>query len=74
MNGAGFLSTAFYQPFTGFLMDVVGKSGAIYPREAYSLVLVVLFISYLIGFVSIIPLSIKRRETLKDFPPKDRQS
>jgi sugar phosphate permease len=74
INPSAFFSAALFQPFTGFLMDVIGKSGSIYPREAYSLVLIVLFISSMIGFIFIIPLSERRRETLKDFLPEDRQA
>ncbi|MEE9611038.1 MAG: MFS transporter [Desulfatiglandales bacterium] len=74
INPSAFFSAALFQPFTGFLMDAVGKSGSIYPREAYSLVLIVLFISSMIGFIFIIPLSERRREPLKDFLPKDHQS
>ncbi len=58
MNPAAFLSTALFQPFTGFLMDKVGRSGAVYPLEAYYNVFIVIFISMAIGFVSIIPLTI----------------
>lgn len=61
MNSAGFFSTALFQPFTGFLMDVVGKSGSIYPREAYNLVFVVFFVSCLISFASILPLKIREK-------------
>ncbi|MBU0733314.1 MAG: MFS transporter [Proteobacteria bacterium] len=58
MNPAAFLSTAVFQPFTGFLMDAVGRSGSAYPLAAYYNVFIVIFICMAIGFVSIIPLKI----------------
>jgi len=60
MNPAAFLSTALFQPFTGFLMDTVGKSGSAYPLAAYYNVFIVIFICMVIGFVSIIPLKIPK--------------
>jgi len=60
MNPAAFLSAAIFQPFTGFMMDAVGRSGAVYPLAAYSNVFIVIFISMAIGFVSIIPLTLPK--------------
>jgi len=60
MNPAAFLSAAVFQPFTGFMMDAMGRSGAVYPLAAYSNVFIVIFISMAIGFVSIIPLTIPK--------------
>ncbi len=60
MNPAAFLSTALFQPFTGFLMDTVGRSGSTYPLAAYYNVFIVIFIFMAIGFVSIIPLKIPK--------------
>lgn len=58
MNPAAFFATALFQPFTGFLMDRVGKIGPVYPLEAYQQVFTVFFISVILCFVSIIPLKI----------------
>ena len=60
MNPAAFLSTAVFQPFTGFLMDTVGRSGSAYPLAAYYNVFIVMFVCMIIGFVSIIPLKIPK--------------
>ncbi len=68
MNPAAFLSTAVFQPFTGFLMDVVGRSGPAYPLAAYYNVFIVMFICMVIGFVSIIPLKIQRTRLYSDHP------
>ena len=62
MNPAAFLSTAVFQPFTGFLMDVVGRSGSAYPLAAYYNVFIVICICMAIGFVSIIPLKITKTQ------------
>jgi sugar phosphate permease len=45
MNPAAFLAAALFQPFTGYLMDAVGRTGSIYPLEAYQQVFTVYFIS-----------------------------
>ena len=50
MNPAAFLSTALTQPFTGYLMDTVGRRGSVYPLEAYQQVFTVFFISMLLAF------------------------
>jgi sugar phosphate permease len=68
MNPAAFLSTAVFQPLTGFLMDAVGRSGSVYPLEAYYHVFIVFFISMIIAVVTIIPLSIPKIR-----PPLKRQ-
>jgi len=60
MNPAAFLSTALFQPFTGFLMDAVGRSGSVYPLEAYFNVFIAIFVSMTLGLVSIIPLTIPK--------------
>lgn len=60
VNPAAFLSTALFQPFTGFLMDTVGRAGAIYPLEAYYQVFACFFISMTIGIMTLIPLSIEK--------------
>jgi sugar phosphate permease len=57
MNPAAFLSTALFQPFTGFLMDAVGRSGSVYPLEAYYNVFIAIFISMTLSLVCIIPLT-----------------
>ncbi len=50
MNPAAFLATALFQPFTGFLMDAVGRTGSAYPLEAYQQVFTVFCLSMLISF------------------------
>jgi len=61
INPAAFLSTALYQPLTGFLLDKVGRleSGA-YPLEAYQLVFIAFLISISIALVATIMLSLPR--------------
>ncbi|MEW6185108.1 MAG: MFS transporter [Thermodesulfobacteriota bacterium] len=56
MNPAAFLAAALYQPFTGWLMDAVGKSGSSYPLEAYQQVFTVYFISMVLSVVLLLPL------------------
>lgn len=51
MNTAAFLSTAVYQPFSGFLMDTVGRSGAVYPLEAYDRILTFFCFSMIIALI-----------------------
>jgi MFS family permease len=60
MNPAAFISAAVFQPFTGFLMDAVGRVGSTYPLEAYHMVFVVIFLSMTIAFVSVIPMVIPK--------------
>ena len=55
MNPAAFLSTALFQPFSGYLMDTVGRAGTSYPVEAYYKVLVAVFISLCFSLFSILP-------------------
>jgi hypothetical protein len=49
-------------------MDAVGRSGSVYPLEAYYYVFIVFFISMIIAVVTIIPLSIPKMR-----PPLKRQ-
>jgi sugar phosphate permease len=65
MNTAAFLSTAVFQPFSGFLMDTVGRSGSVYPLEAYDQILTFFFISMIIAMICIIPLSVPRTHPSK---------
>lgn len=60
MNPAAFLSTALFQPFSGVLMDAVGRSGSVYPLDAYYNVFIAIFVSMTLGFATIIPLKIPR--------------
>jgi MFS family permease len=62
INPAPFLSTALFQPFTGFLMDAVGRSGSVYPLEAYYHVFIFFSISLFVSFAAIIPLPAKQEE------------
>lgn len=50
MNPAAFLGTALFQPFTGYLMDLVGRTGKTYPVEAYFNVFIAIFVSMFLGF------------------------
>jgi sugar phosphate permease len=56
MNPAAFLAAALYQPFTGWLMDAVGKVGASYPLAAYQRIFLVYFISMVLSVVLLLPL------------------
>lgn len=58
MNPAGFLAAALYQPFTGYLMDAVGRHGSIYPLAAYHKVFTIFFISMAVAYVLILALKI----------------
>jgi MFS family permease len=60
MNPAAFLATALFQPFTGYLLDAVGRTGSAYPLEAYHQVFTVFFISMLIAFGLILLLKIPK--------------
>jgi sugar phosphate permease len=60
MNPAAFLSAAVFQPFSGFLMDAVGPSGAAYPLEAYHRVFIFFLSSMVISVACILPLSIQK--------------
>lgn len=53
MNPAAFLGTALFQPFSGYLMDLVGRVGTAYPREAYHHMFIAVFISMTIGILAI---------------------
>ena len=50
MNPAAFLSAALFQPFTGYLMDAVGRTGSVYSLEAYQRVFTVYLLSMLLAF------------------------
>ncbi|MFW6011728.1 MAG: MFS transporter [Desulfosalsimonas sp.] len=54
MNPAAFLGTALFQPFTGWLIDLVGSSEGGYPVEAYYHVFIAIFCSMFLGFVFLI--------------------
>jgi sugar phosphate permease len=58
MNPSGFLAAALFQPFTGYLMDAVGRNGSAYPLAAYHQVFTVFFMSMLIAFGLILLLKI----------------
>ncbi|MBN1663911.1 MAG: MFS transporter [Deltaproteobacteria bacterium] len=66
MNPAGFLAAALYQPFTGYLMDAVGRTGSAYPLTAYHQVFTVFFISMLIAFGLILLLKIPHVRKTED--------
>jgi len=51
MNPAAFLAAALFQPFTGYLMDAVGRTGSVYPLEAYQQVFTVYILSMLLALV-----------------------
>ena len=53
MNPAAFLGTALFQPFSGYLMDLVGRIGTAYPREAYHHMFIAVFISMTVGILAI---------------------
>ena len=55
MNPAAFLSTALFQPFSGYLMDTVGRVGEGYSVDAYYKVLIAVFISLSLSLLSILP-------------------
>ncbi|MBS3731464.1 MAG: MFS transporter [Desulfobacterales bacterium] len=64
MNPAAFLGTALFQPFTGWLMDLVGRVGPHYPVQAYFHVFIAIFASISLGFVCLMLLRIpKKQET-----------
>ena len=58
MNTAAFLSTAVYQPFSGFLMDTVGRTDSVYPLEAYDQIITFFCISMMIALICTLPLRI----------------
>ncbi|MBU2549227.1 MAG: MFS transporter [Proteobacteria bacterium] len=62
MNPAAFLATALYQPFTGWLLDMVGPtSSGVYPLQAYRNVFITFMISCLLSLVSVSILSQERK-------------
>ncbi len=50
MNPAAFLAAALFQPFTGYLMDGVGRIGSNYPLEAYQQIFTVYFLAMFLAF------------------------
>jgi sugar phosphate permease len=65
MNPAGFLAAALFQPFTGYLMDAVGRKGSAYPLAAYQNVFTVFVISMLVAYALILLLKIPHAEQTK---------
>ncbi|RJQ85427.1 MAG: MFS transporter [Desulfobacteraceae bacterium] len=65
MNPAAFLATALFQPISGYLMDAVGHSGAVYPLQAYLHVFIAIFVSMVLCFVTILPLSLRKADVMK---------
>ncbi|HMK64568.1 MAG TPA: MFS transporter [Thermodesulfobacteriota bacterium] len=63
MNPAAFLATALFQPFSGYLMDAVGRIGSAYPLEAYQRVFTSFFISMGVGFLLIFLIKTEKNET-----------
>jgi sugar phosphate permease len=55
MNPAAFLSTALFQPFSGYLMDSVGRVNGAYPPEAYFKVFVAISIFGGLSLAAILP-------------------
>jgi MFS family permease len=63
MNPAGFLATAFYQPFTGYLLDRVGPLGSgAYPLEAYQHIFIAFLISFTITLMANLMLSLPKKD------------
>jgi len=60
MNPAAFLATALFQPFSGFLMDAVGRSGTAYPLQAYHYVFIAICLSLALALIVALPLSVTR--------------
>lgn len=56
MNPAAFFSTALFQPFSGYLMDIVGAVGDAYPLAAYQNVFIAIFVFMVLGLMTVIPL------------------
>ncbi len=52
MNAAAFLGAAVYQPFTGYLLKSFSVHPGVYSVEAYRLLLVAFFASYVVAFVA----------------------
>jgi sugar phosphate permease len=63
MNPAAFLAAALFQPFSGALMDAVGRSGAAYPLEAYQRVFTVFFLAMVVSFGLILLLKIPKTKS-----------
>lgn len=60
MNTSAFISTAIFQPCTGFLMDAVGRSGTVYPLKAYYHNFSFFLICAVIAVIMVTPLSIQK--------------
>ncbi len=63
MNPAAFLSTALFQPFSGYLMDTVGRTGDAYPLSAYFKVFAAIFIALVLALIIILPLGTASRSS-----------
>lgn len=61
MNPAAFLGTALFQPFSGYLMDTVGRVGEAYPLEAYYKVFVAILIALCLALIVILPVGAKKK-------------
>jgi sugar phosphate permease len=61
MNPAAFLGTALFQPFSGYLMDTVGRVNEAYPLDAYYKVLVAIFATACISLFMILPVRPARK-------------
>jgi MFS family permease len=48
-----FLGGAIFQPLIGYILDKVGKVGAVYSPSAYKMVILVFFIISLLGLVNL---------------------
>ena len=61
MNPSAFFATALYQPFTGYLLDRVGRlSSGGYPLEGYQHVFMAFMVSFVIAFFTICLLLLPR--------------
>lgn len=61
MNPSAFFATALYQPFTGYLLDRVGRlSSGGYPIEGYQHVFIAFMVSFVVAFFTISLLLIPR--------------
>jgi len=50
-NFFAFLGAGFYQPMTGFLMDLVGKMNGVYPSEAYRIAFTLFLVTSITHFI-----------------------
>ncbi len=60
INPAPFLGAAVFQPLTGYIMDQVGKSGGVFPFEAYRQAFFLCLISVFVAFLISLFLNRKR--------------